>query len=286
MIIPDLKHPLSIPVKAGLSTLQNLGLRAETSLRDNVADFYDYSSVLFSAHAPTTIGQERLNIAATDDEFRKLSIAVFTDYVDKCSTFPNIRQLNMHFGLKRWASESQPRGRFGEYEIHIESIRTIAQHAAKHNLEIVLENLNCYWAANGISEETMYDEVDWKEKNEAFGMCPEEWIQMCVDADMENVRLCLDSSHVCTYAHRYPESERQEKIAAFLSRPDLISHVHWSDNYLYEQKGRKDSHLSVGTGTIPIDFHRDVKALDATILLEHFYTLDELMEELKFINSL
>ena len=117
-------------------------------------------------------------------------------------------------------------------------------------------------------------------------MCREEWIQMCVDADLENVRLCLDSSHVCTYAHRYPESERQEKIAAFLSRPDLISHVHWSDNYLYEQKGRKDSHLSVGTGTIPIDFHRDVKALDATILLEHFYTLDELMEELKFINSL
>ena len=64
--------------------------------------------------------------------------------------------------------------------------------------------------------------------------------------------------------------QREGKISAFLSRPDLIKHVHWSDNYLYDVRGRKDSHLSVGKGTIPTDFHRLVKELDATILLEHF----------------
>ena len=54
--MPHIKYPLSIPVKAGLETIQEFGLRAETSLRDNVDDFSEYLPVLFSAHAPTTIG--------------------------------------------------------------------------------------------------------------------------------------------------------------------------------------------------------------------------------------
>ena len=284
--MPHIKYPLSIPVKAGLETIQEFGLRAETSLRDNVDDFTEYFPVLFSAHAPTTIGEERLNIAATDDEFRELSILVFKDYLDRCSNFPNIRQLNMHFALKYWVSDTQLRGQIGDYERHIEAISAIAEYAARYGIEIVLENLNSYWTLNGISDETQPDQVDWNGKNEAFGMHPEEWIQMCLDVNRENVRLCLDSSHVCTYAHRFPEDERLERIAVFLSQPDLISHVHWSDNYLYDTRGREDSHLSVGRGTLPIQFHQTIKGLDATILLEHFYTVKELEEELEFINNL
>tara|TARA_B100000745_G_C19977182_1_gene330912 strand:- start:288 stop:518 length:231 start_codon:yes stop_codon:yes gene_type:complete len=75
-------------------------------------------------------------------------------------------------------------------------------------------------------------------------------------------------------------------VSSFLKEPELITHVHWSDNYLYDVRGRDDSHLSVGKGTLPVEFHRTIKNLDATILLEHFYSLEELEEELDFIDRL
>jgi len=284
--MPRLKYPLAVPVKAGLKTINLFELRAETSLRDNVNDFREYADVLYSAHAPTTIGEERLNIAATDRDFRNECISVFKDYIDRCAMFPNIGQINMHFGLKNWVSETQPRGQKGDYETHIESIRTLSDYARTSGIEIVLENLNCYWALNNISDDTDFAQVNWNNSNEAFGMNPEEWIQMCLDVDRDNVQLCLDTSHVSTYGHRFPEEEREGKIEAFLNRPDLITHVHWSDNYLYDVRGRNDSHLSVGKGSIPTDFHRRVKALEATILLEHFYTKEELHEELEYIERL
>jgi len=280
------KYPLAVPIKAGLDIIERYKLRAESSLRDDIEDFPEYSSVLYSAHAPTTIGNERLNIAAIDDGFRDLSLSIFKDYLDKCSLFPNVRQFNMHFALKRWITETQVRGQVGDYERHIESVRILAEYAAKYDIEIVLENINSYWELNGISPATSLHEVNWQKKNEAFGMHPEEWIQICMDVDRENVRLCLDTSHVCTYAHRFPGKDRESTIDSFLIRPDLISHVHWSDNYLYDVRGRDDSHLLVGKGTLPIKFHRSIKYLDATILLEHFYTEIELEEELRFIDGL
>ena len=72
----DLKYPLAIPVKAGLKNIESLNLRAETSLRDNIDDYKEYSSVLYSAHAPISLGEERLNIAATDSDFRDLSLSL------------------------------------------------------------------------------------------------------------------------------------------------------------------------------------------------------------------
>ena len=95
-----LKYPLAVPVKAGLQNINEYDLRSETSLRDNVNDFREYADVLYSAHAPTTIGDERLNIAATDSDFRNECILVFKDYIDRCADFPHIRQLNMHYGLR------------------------------------------------------------------------------------------------------------------------------------------------------------------------------------------
>ena len=172
--MPRLKYPLAVPVKAGLKTINLFELRAETSLRDNVNDFREYADVLYSAHAPTTIGEERLNIAATDREFRNECISVFKDYIDRCAMFPNIGQINMHFGLKNWVSETQPRGQKGDYETHIESIRALSDYARTSGIEIVLENLICYWALNNISDDTDFAQVNWDNSNEAFGMNPEE----------------------------------------------------------------------------------------------------------------
>jgi hypothetical protein len=72
----------------------------------------------------------------------------------------------------------------------------------------------------------------------------------------------------------------------FLAKPHLIRHVHWSDNYLYDTRGRNDSHASVGQGSLPIEMHRAIKGLDATLLLEHFYSIEELEEELEYIDRL
>jgi sugar phosphate isomerase/epimerase len=274
------KYPLAIPVKAGIDVIKELSLRCETSLRDDINNYKEFSEVLFSAHAPIDVNGQRLNLASIDENFRRQSVERINGYIDSCSNFPNVAQLNLHFGYKSYE------GQEGRYDHHIDSIRSIAQHASRFGIEIVLENLNSYWQANGISDETDWSEVDWEGKIEAFGMDPNEWIQMCLDVNRPNVALSLDSSHVCTYAHRFAEEDREIKINEFLSRPELIKHVHWSDNYLYDLRGRSDSHLSVGRGTLPVGFHQEIKRLDATILLEHFYSQEELKEELIFIESL
>ena len=281
-----LKYALAIPVKAGLEIINKYHLRSETSLKDHINDYVEYSDVLFSAHAPIEIDGQRLNVAAVDEEFKNYSIGIIKTYIDQCALFPNLAQINLHFGYKRWVTNSQLKGQFGDYENHVLSIKEIADHALKYDIEIVMENLNSYWAANSISSDIDFSEVDWSNKNEPFGMYPDEWIQMCEDVNKSNVKLSLDSSHVCTYAQRFSADDREKEIMKFLSKPDLINHIHWSDNYLYDIRGRNDSHLPVGTGSIPIEFHRIIKKLDATILLEHYYSEEILIKELEFIDKL
>ena len=43
---------------------------------------------------------------------------------------------------------------------------------------------------------------------------------------------------------------------------------------------------SLARGTEPVEFHREVKGLDAIILLETICTVDELEEQLDFIQKL
>ena len=62
--------------------------------------------------------------------------------------------------------------------------------------------------------------------------------------------------------------------------------MHWNDNYLYDTRGRNDSHAVLGRGTLPLDMHRAIKSLDATIVIEHFYSVEDLEEELDFIERL
>ena len=277
--------PLSVPVKAGLDLLNRLGLTAESSMADNLDEIEDYSDVLISAHAPATIGELRLNVAATDDAFRRESIDHISAYVDRASRFPNVRQVNIHFAPRRWVDDTQLRGQRGDYGRLIDGVREIAAFAAARDIEIVMENGTAKWF--GVDDDVPAEAVDWSDRNVYFGMAPEEWVQVCEDVDRPNVGLCLDSSHVCTYAQTFADHSRRAEVAmAYLARPELIRHVHWSDNYLYDPRGREDSHLSVGKGTLPTELHRGIKRLDATLLLEHFYTEEELDEELAYIDGL
>ena len=176
-------------------------------------------------------------------------------------------------------------GQKGDYELQIEAIKQIANFAGDHDIEITLENTNLNW--DGIPDQVSGEAVNWSQRNRYFGESPEEWIQMSEDVNMPNVSLCLDSGHAATYAQIFSgHDKRTETMMCFLSRPELIGHVHWNDQFLYDLRGRPDYHGLIGTASLPIEFHRKIKSLDATLLLEHFYSIEELEKELIFIDNL
>ena len=238
-----------------------------------------------SGHAPTSKGGLPLNIADTDDEVRRMSVAEFLGYLELVRRLPRLKQVNMHPPPKHWQDETRAAVRHGDYGLMIEGIRQIADVAARWEIEVVLENNIVDWT--GIADDTPLEQVDWEDSNADFGVAPEEWIRICEDVGRANVALCLDTSHVCTYAHTIADPERRaDTVMAFVARPDLIRHVHWNDNYLYDLRGRSDSHALLGKGTLPIELHKAVKGLDATLLIEHFYTIEDLEEELRYIARL
>ena len=284
------RHPLVATVDA-FDHIERLGLNgnAGTTLTNEVEAMNAFSQVLVSGHAPSSLqvgSKIRGNIASTDDEFRDMSIQTILDYVDVARRYPHLKLVNMHFAPKRWIDETQNQFQTGTYDRLIDGIRQIAAFAEPSGIQIVLENNCAYFELNGIADDVPAEKVDWADKNEYFGVSPEEWTQVCEDVDRPNVGLCLDTSHACTYAHTFPEDRRKERMLAFLAKPHLIRHVHWSDNYLYDTRGRNDSHVSVGKGSLPTELHRGIKRLDAVILLEHFYTIDELEQELEYVTAL
>lgn len=280
----SIKHPLSAPTEVGIIDLDRLNLKAELHATTDPSNPNELSNMLISAHAPYVKDGLRLNYAAKDTEHRVNAISLLKGYISKLEVHPTIKQVNLHPPQKQWFDKTQTSGREGDYELMIQAIREIAMFANTFKLEIVIENMNAsFTRAENLDEE----EIDWELMNISFGDSPEEWITICEDVNLDNVFLCLDSSHTCTYAHKFKDDkERKERVMAFLKRSDLIRHVHWSDNYLYDNRGRKDSHLSVGKGTLPKNLHEQIKKLDATILLEHFHGIAEMEEELKYIDQL
>ena len=284
MTVTIKRPPLSAMMHHPVEEIERLGLKVEGSQTADLDQMRPYESVLLTAHGPYTDTGLRLNPAATDREFREHSIRVIEAYIDMTAAFPNLTQINIHFGHIRRLEEDQTRGREGDYGLQVEAFRRIADFAAARGKEIVLENSGATWSA--VPADTPYDRVDWSRQSASFGIDPQEWVRVCEDVDRPNVGLCLDTSHACTHAHRFPEEQRPDVLFSFLERPDLIRHVHWSDNYLYDVRGRTDSHEILGRGTEPVEFHRAVKGLDAIILLETKCTVEELEEQLAFIDTL
>ena len=278
------RPPLSGMMLHPVEEIERLGMKVEGSHTADLDQMRPYESVLLTAHGPYTDAGLRLNPAATDREFREHSIGIIEAYIDMTAAFPDLTQINIHFGHVRRLEEDQTRGREGDYGLQIEAFQRIADFAAARGKEIVLENSGATWSA--VPGETPYDQVDWSRQSASFGIDPQEWVRICEEVDRPNVGLCLDTSHACTHAHRFPEEQRPDVLFSFLARPDLIRHVHWSDNYLYDVRGRTDSHEILGRGTEPVEFHRAVKGLDAIILLETACTVEELEEQLAFIDTL
>ena len=72
-----LKYPLSCQIKAGLSNLNRLNLKVESSLGDDIEYVEEFAELLISAQAPVTIGDMRFNYGATDKDFRNISIKFY-----------------------------------------------------------------------------------------------------------------------------------------------------------------------------------------------------------------
>jgi len=284
MTIEIKRPPLSAMMHHPVDDIVRLGLTVEGSHTAGLQEMDPYADVLATAHAPYKHGDMRLNPAAIDEDFREESIKTIEDFIDMTAAFPGLTQVNLHFGCVRRFDPEQTRGREGDYGRQVEAFQRIGDFAAERDKEIVLENSTVFWA--GVADDTSDDQIDWSTQGLNLGTDPEEWIRICKDVDRPNVGLCLDTSHACTYAHRFPEDQRPDVLFSFLQQPELIRHVHWSDNYPYDARGRADSHEILGRGAEPVEFHREIKGLDAIILLETICTVDELEEQIDFIDAL
>jgi len=275
---------LSIVWKAGCEVVDRFGLTIEapTVLNPDVID--PIADVVLTAHAPYSDSLGRFSIGDVNDAVREDAIGKITNYIEEAvQRFPKLQKVNMHCSPKRWASETRPLA--GDYERLIDAVRQLSDVAAKHNIELMLENNRAYW--EDVSDDLSPDQVDRETQNDYFGVAPEEWRQIQKDVDRSNVFLCLDPSHACTYAQVFVENEKREAVMmAYLDAGDALQHFHWNGNDLLSPVGRKDSHMCIGTDTLPVAFHRRIKNWRATLLLEHFYSVEELDTELAYIQQL
>ena len=271
-------------MSAGLGLLDRLSLVTEAAAHLTPDEYAPFSAIMVSGHGPYLEGGVRWNIAATDDEYRTRSLEAMRAFIQMSPRFPRLKQVNLHFPARQWRDEAQPHGHRGTYDRMIDGFRELAAVAAVQGIELVLENGNAHWS--GVPEDFPTEQVDWSDRNQVFGSAPDQWIGICKDIDRDNVGLCLDSSHIVTHSHTVPEEQRGDEVMKFLSEPDMIRHVHWNDNYLYDSRGRTDQHALLGKGTLPEEVHKRIKRLDATLHIEHFYGVEELEAELQYIDSL
>lgn len=278
--------PFSTLTKAGVEQLRRLNMTTEIKGHLNLGAWQPFSGLIASAHVPHIFPDgSRVNIATPDEAFRQYSLKHTITYIQAVSQFPNIKKITMHTAPKRWITKHQKAGQGGDYELMIDGIRQIADEVAEHNLLLVIENNNTYW--DGIPDAVSATDADLSAANCHFGSAPDEWLRIYEDVASPDVYLCLDPSHACTYCQTLPtDEERVDAMMAFLAKPGYINHVHWNDNYLFDPRGRQDSHLCIGQGTIPREFHAEIKKLDATFFLEHFYSIEALEEELQYIDNL
>jgi len=101
------------------------------------------------------------------------------------------------------------------------------------------------------------------------------------------LRLCLDTSHAVTAAQLLASLDaRLAMMHAYLDAGEMIAHVHWNGNYLFDSRGREDQHLSLHVDTIPPEVHRRVARLDASLLFERNIDAPTLMAEIAFAQRL
>jgi sugar phosphate isomerase/epimerase len=235
---------------------------------------------LFSIHLPYSREGTRFNGGSPDETVRQDVIGRVTAAIDTAVKLGAKRGVIHPMGIQRWEGSVE-----ATWEHTVRSIAAVVDHATAAGLQICLENNVYYWS--GVADETPPEQGLEQRTNHIFGSTPREWLDLWRAVDRPQLRLCLDTSHAATYAARSSDPDEAARLLdEFLVEPDLIAHVHWSDSWLCDPRGRRDAHLHVGTGTLPRAFHARVKGLAATKHLEHQTTPDQLRAELAYIAAL
>lgn len=276
---PEYLTTVAIPAE----TVGELGFGVEVSVSaaGEVGMPASHAPYLYSVHLPAGDDAGRLNLGAFDAARREVSIESVKGAVDVACDAGAGRGVIHSMGIVSFEGEE-----VGDWDRTVAGLQEIADHARPKGFELVLENVVYYWPP--VPEHIPAERADRSQCLYQLGREPQEWRQLWAAIDRDNVRLCLDTSHATTCAVATSDlAEQARRVQEFLDvGGELIAHVHWSDNYLGGHRGRNDSHLHVGQGTLPRPFHAQVKRLAAVKHLEHKSTVEELRDELAFIEQL
>ncbi len=268
--------------EAGAPLLAELDLGVEGTIRGDgsVALPEDVAGRVVSMHLPYSSAGERWNVGSEDGVVRGSVLERVKRAIDTAKGLGAERGVIHPMGIGRWNGKTE-----AAWERTVEGLRELVNHARATGLLLCLENNRLYW--DSVPNETAPEDADRSNANHIIGSTPQEWIGLWHAIGRDELRLCLDTSHASTYAALSSDPTKAEHLLdEYLVEPDLIAHVHWSDSWLCDVRGRQDAHLPAGTGTLPPAFHARVKALSALKHLEHKATPEQLRAEIAFIEGL
>jgi sugar phosphate isomerase/epimerase len=240
-----------------------LGVETHITRYDILPNWPQYIPFTYGVHLPYA----GMNLAALDDELRQQSLAKLESAFDEALRYPVDRMVMHTIGIEREQDEI-----VGSYDRMISALQSFADYAARQKIILCKEN----------------QLMPRPERRAIFGCTAKTWLQIHKDVARDNVMLTLDSSHASTSVAIFDSyEERITRLYDYLAQPELIGRIHWSDSRLKNQEALyHDMHLVPGKGDLPRDFHRKIKALDVIKLLEQKCSEEEVLEGLKFIETL
>ena len=269
--------PLALGRDFLLAHAQGTEVLAEKDILAHHAGALDLIRVV---HLPWEIDTRRINLAGPDPARREADLDHLKRLISAAAPLAPARYVIHPLGLRHWDGRSA-----GDWDTLVAMLRRLADETrAERTGPLVIENNRTYW--NGIPDTTPVEAADRSNVNRCFGETPAEWRDLCLAVDRDDVRLCLDLSHATTSAHLYPKGPQREAcLREFLTPRDWIIHVHWSDNFLDDNRGRADSHEYPGRGTLPRWFHQEVRRLPATFMFEISTDPQAVLETLDFVRA-
>jgi sugar phosphate isomerase/epimerase len=265
----------AVLAELGLGVEGSISAAGEVSLPEPAAPY------LYSFHLPYSRDGSRFNVGGAGEAGPREVLDCLKRAIDLATSRGAARGIIHPMGIARWEGCVE-----ATWERTVAGLVEVVDYARGAGLQLCLENNVYYW--DGIPDETRPEDAPPEGRlSHIYGSTPAEWLGLWEAIGRDELRLCLDTSHAATYAARSSDPAQAARLLdEFLARPDLIAHVHWSDSWLCDPRGRRDAHLHVGTGTLPAAFHARVKALQATKHLEHKTTPEQLRAELAHIATL
>ena len=244
-----------------------IGFEGDITKVEKLEKWEELKPFMATAHLPYS-SPKWLNIASYDDQEREADIEFLKGTIATAASY-GVRQCVLH----PCGFESRNEELVGCYERMIDAMKQLAKFASKYKLIICVENM----VLRNPKQRYLY------------GSFAAQWYQIYEDVDESNLMLTLDTSHAASSILGYKTLEdRQKHLFDFLAHPERIVHLHWSDARIATQEALfQDMHLIPGEGDLPLEFHRQVKKLDAVRVFEQNKCTDEqVLQAINFVENL